>query len=336
MDAFTQDLMFRIAAPVLSVANPESMFYWPYLASGLALAVVIYVAARWRAGFTVSRMFRDAFAKRIWLSQSSLADYRYFLINGFCFPLVFAPLAIGGAGIAYAIYSGLESMFGVISEPVMGPVAIKVAYTVAFFLLYDFGHFIAHYALHRYKVLWQFHKVHHSAEVLNPITSARMHPVDLWGLSICENIGVGIATGIFFYIGGGAIGFYSFLGAHALVAVYRLIGQLRHTHVWLSYGKLGYIFMSPAQHQIHHSAEPRHWGRNNGFGFAIWDWMFGTLYVPREREHFKMGLGDGTEQEWHKVSAMYVKPIVAVWQMISGRGGPPAAESIGGFPGQGA
>ena len=128
MDAFVQDLMLRIATPVLSVINPDSMFYWPYLASGLVLAFAIYVVASWRNGFSVSRMFHAAFEKRIWLSRSSLAAYRYFLINGFLFPLIFTPLAIGGAGIAYAIYSGLEGVFGPISEPVMGSVAIKVAY----------------------------------------------------------------------------------------------------------------------------------------------------------------------------------------------------------------
>ena len=318
MDAFMQEILLRIAMPVLSFANPDSMFYWPYLLSGLVLAVALFVATHRRGGFSVAEMLRTGLSKRIWLSRSALADYRYFLINGFCFPLVVGPLAIGGAGIAYAIYTGLESQFGVISEPVIGPVAIKVAYTLVFFLLYDFGHFLAHYALHRYPLLWQFHKVHHSAEVLNPITSARMHPVDLWLLSISQNIGIGIATGIFFYIGGGEIGFYSFLGAHAVVAVYRLIGQLRHTHVWLSYGKLGYIFISPAQHQIHHSAEPRHWDQNCGFGLAIWDWMFGCLYVPRERETFRMGLNDGDEASWHKVSAMYVKPMIGAAQVIKG------------------
>jgi len=28
--------------------------------------------------------------------------------------------------------------------------------------------------------LWEFHKVHHSANVLTPITAFRVHPVDTW------------------------------------------------------------------------------------------------------------------------------------------------------------
>ncbi|MDP6953703.1 MAG: sterol desaturase family protein [Alphaproteobacteria bacterium] len=302
--------------PILAVAVPSSMFYWPYLLSAALLAIAAYVFARRRTAFSFSGMMRAALNKRIWLSRSALADYRFFLINGFCFPLVSAPLAIGGAGLGLAIAAGLESTFGAIDEPVMGPLAIKVAYTLTFFVLYDFGHFLAHYAMHRSRILWEFHKVHHSAEVLNPATRGRLHPVDLWLFASTKNVGGAIATGIFFYIGAGEVGFYSLLGAHVLVAVYQLIGQLRHTHVWISYGRLGYLLISPPQHQIHHSSEPRHWDCNCGYGLAIWDWMFGCLYVPRERETFRMGLNDGDEASWHKVSAMYVKPIIGAAQII--------------------
>ena len=41
-----------------------------------------------------------------------------------------------------------------------------LAYTVLFFIAYDFGRFVAHSLLHDIPCLWQFHKVHHSAEVL--------------------------------------------------------------------------------------------------------------------------------------------------------------------------
>ena len=142
-----------------------------------------------------------------------------------------------------------------------------------------------------------------------------------------------LATGIFFYIGGGEITFYTFLGVHGLVGVYRLIGHLRHSHVWLSYGRVGYLLISPAQHQIHHSALEKHWGRNCGFALAIWDWMFGTLYVPKEREYFPMGLGDGSEASWHGVKAMYIKPLVGAARLLFGGGGqPPTAVADGPSP----
>jgi len=108
----------------------------------------------------------------------------------------------------------------------------------------------------------------------------------------------------------GAAGLYLFLGLHALIFIYNLVGNLRHSHVWLSYGPvLSHIFVSPAQHQIHHSVEERHWGRNIGFALAFWDRLFGTLYVPKEHEHFTMGLGDGSEGRYHSLIGMYWQPV---------------------------
>ena len=43
-------------------------------------------------------------------------------------------------------------------------------------------------------------------------------------------------------------------------------------------------------HQIHH--DPDRMNRNYGEVFAIWDWMFGTLYIPDRYEQFKIGLGE--------------------------------------------
>ena len=82
---------------------------------------------------------------------------------------------------------------------------------------------------------------------------------------------------------------------------------------------LGYIFISPAQHQIHHSALPKHFGKNCGFALAIWDWAFGTLYVPKERETFPLGLRAEPDPAWHTVTQFYWRPIVSLWAMLKRR-----------------
>ena len=102
-----------------------------------------------------------------------------------------------------------------------------------------------------------------------------------------------------------------------------MAGNLRHSYIWLSYGPvLSQIFVSPAQHQIHHSIEERHWGRNIGFARAIWDRLFGTLYVPKAHEQFAMGLGDGTEGRYHSVGGMYWQPIRGLFRQYSDGHGP--------------
>src|SRR5207253_9759360 len=97
-----------------------------------------------------------------------------------------------------------------------GGIAVRVLFTVAFFFAYDFGRFVMHCLLHDVPVLWEFHKVHHSAEVLTPITTFRAHPVELLLIAWGPVITTGIATVAFNVIAPGTISVYTFLGWHVL------------------------------------------------------------------------------------------------------------------------
>jgi sterol desaturase/sphingolipid hydroxylase (fatty acid hydroxylase superfamily) len=82
-----------------------------------------------------------------------------------------------------------------------------------------------------------------------------------------------------------------------IVLTHAALGALQHSHVWLSYGPvLEHIVISPAQHQIHHSTDPAHYGKNLGNSLAIWDWMFGTLYVIKGTERLTFGLTEAAEK----------------------------------------
>jgi len=86
--------------------------------------------------------------------------------------------------------------------------------------------------------------------------------------------------------------------------------HLRHSHIWLSYGPVfSWLFISPAQHQIHHSIDPRHRDMNFGARLAVWDALFGTLYVPREPETLQVGLPDADPQEFSTVCKLYFLPF---------------------------
>lgn len=96
------------------------------------------------------------------------------------------------------------------------------------------------------------------------------------------------------------------------------IGNLRHTPVWLTYGpSLGKWLISPAHHQLHHSSEARHLGCNRGFDLAVWDRLYGTLYVPAgPEEAFPIGLDDGTTGDWHTVRSMLFRPFAGAARLI--------------------
>ena len=129
----------------------------------------------------------------------------------------------------------------------------------------------------------------------------------------------GIATWSFNQIAAGPVTAYTFLGMHVLIWGFNLIDNLRHSNVWLTYGPgLGKWLISPAHHQLHHSYEPRHLGCNRGFDIALWDRLYGTLYVPAAQpESFRMGLGDGTDGQWNTLWRIYAWPFAGAMRALS-------------------
>ena len=297
-------LLGRILDPVLLPSHPSERMYWLYLASALAIAAFLYAR---RGGFSFARL------KRALLHASALADYRYFVVNRIAFGLLMLPAAPAAALAAAALTAGaLSAALGSASAPLTGTgTGWLVLQTLLSALAMDFGLFYAHRLLHTVPLLWEFHKVHHSAEVLTPVTAYRMHPVDdLVSMGMAGALG-GVVVGTFQYLQPGNSGPAVLLGLHAVVFLYYLAGfNLRHSHVWLCYGPLlSRVLISPAQHQIHHSSAERHFGKNLGFMFAFWDALFGTLYVPRRQERLEFGLASGESVEYHSVRRLYFLPF---------------------------
>jgi sterol desaturase/sphingolipid hydroxylase (fatty acid hydroxylase superfamily) len=239
-------------------------------------------------------------------------DYRFYIINAVLFPMLAAPLLFGENAIASLINGVLHTAPASAAEAATASVAMTTLFTLVFFVAYDLGRFLAHCLLHDVAFLWEFHKVHHSAEVLTPLTTFRAHPVDLLVMAWGGALTTGVVTWLFHVVVDSGITFYTFLGLHVLIWVFSLIGNLRHTQVWLSYGqRLNCWLISPAHHQLHHSAEARHLGCNRGFELAVWDRLYGTLCVPSDKpETFRLGLGDDSDDRWNSVRKLYLRPFM--------------------------
>ena len=297
-----------------------SGFYWPFLLASLAIAMFVYTMTRRPRVSSLAGLLRAGLNPRIWAAESARVEYSYYIINGILCAILLTPLIATSAAVGLLLSDSLAAVFGPIESPLLGPVWIKVACTVAFFVGFDFGHFVSHYLQHRIPLLWEFHKVHHSAEVLTPITATRLHPVDLFLMTLGRNLGAGLGIGVVYYLGAGEVTMYTIFGITALSAVYQMIGHLRHSMLWVSYGPLNGILISPAHHQIHHSALPEHYDKNHGFAFTIWDRLCGTFYAPQKGMSFPMGIGDGTDGDWHHVGRMYWWPLVNVARLLKGAG----------------
>src|SRR6185295_9967512 len=112
-----------------------------------------------------------------------------------------------------------------------------------------------------------------------PVTVYRIHPVEELVNAVVSGVLSALGATVYSALASEEVRFGTILGVNGILFVYYVFAfQLRHSHVWLSYGPVvSRILISPAQHQIHHSKAERHWDRNFGFTFAIWDWICGTL-----------------------------------------------------------
>ena len=99
-------------------------------------------------------------------------------------------------------------------------------------------------------------------------------------------------------------------------------GLAQHSHVRISFGKLNAIFFAPVLHQLHHSAEPRHRDKNLGSQLSIFDWLFGTLYVPEKGESYRWGLNEeelGPNNPHLRLRHFYLEPFGHAWRLLTAR-----------------
>jgi sterol desaturase/sphingolipid hydroxylase (fatty acid hydroxylase superfamily) len=298
--------------------DPGSEFFWLFL---LTAAVIAALTFAWAGGRSPRTFLRDMFPARVWWHPSARLDYAFFFTNFVLYALFVGPWLFTVSSVALPVRDGLAEAFG------QGPVIPHITwwmialYTVVQFLVHDFGLWLCHWFAHRVPALWELHKVHHSALVLVPLTNARAHPLDLFVIGVFSNLLVGIVGGFALYLGGRGLNFWHVYGTNVFFFAFHLLGSnLRHAPFWLSYGPtVEKWVISPAQHQLHHSTAPRHWDRNMGFVLAVWDRMFGTLYVPKGHEQVVYGLSDGTAAEYQSLWALYWLPVKRAALRLMGR-----------------
>jgi len=319
-----------LCAPVLNLADPLRRIYWLYLLSALAIAGAVFVYRRRVRGRALLQGFFTYIAPwQVFGHRSARLDYWFFYLNTVLFGLILAPLVAAPTVATFVAHSlGVSA-----SAPASAGPWWSLGMTIATLLTMDLALYIGHYLQHRVPFLWEFHKVHHSAEVLTPITAFRVHPVDdLLTLSLTALFS-GVVQGLFRATVGTGIADIEVLGVNVLLFAWYIFGfHLRHSHIWLAYPVwLSHILVSPAQHQIHHSSAPRHFDRNMGFIFAVWDAVGGTLYVPKAREDLTYGLYGEEPGQFASVSALYIRPFRNLWATRSRGAGqdrimpPPAA-----------
>lgn len=310
LDWISQEYLPLLLDGFLNPQKRVSLFYLA-LAVLIALAWSVYVSrGALRDGFRDT--IRKLFGKRVLFSRSARADYKLLLINQAVL-LLAAPLFVSKIVVATALFFFFQEAFpGGTAVLASAPaIVVAIAYTVFLFVFDDFSRFITHFALHRIQILWAFHKVHHSAETLSPLTVYRTHPVEAVIFSF-RAIGVqAVSISLFVFLFGSAVDLVTVYGTNLFLFIFNATGaNLRHSHIQIRYGRvLEHVLISPAQHQIHHSLDPRHHDRNFGAALAIWDWVAGSLCVASREMTLVFGLSDRQPPETHSLLHLYVSPF---------------------------
>lgn len=309
-------LLFLIACPLL---DPRNRLYWIYTLGSLALIFGAYfIQEANKSNFSFKKAISYGFPKELYTSHSAILDYQAYLINSLLKVIVsFSSFFIFPNIICHFISQLLQDIFGATNIHFQPTLSLRIIYTVLAIFVLDFSAFLSHYLLHKVPILWEFHKVHHSAEGLNLITSFRDHPVDIAFKQTFRVVFMGVFMGVFSYLINSEIKLITVGNVLISTFLFTFIINLRHSHIWISYGwHLSHVFFSPAMHQIHHSKKDEHIDKNLGLIFSFWDSLFGTLYVPKVREEFMVGLVE--QRDYADIWHLYYSPFVDALRKIPG------------------
>lgn len=153
------------------------------------------------------------------------------------------------------------------------PIFLQILF---FVISHDLYIYWFHKLQHKNKYLWRLHEAHHSSKEVDWLSGVRSHSIEIIINQTIEFLPIVL------------------LGAAPEVAVLKglisgIWGMYIHSNIDVNSGIFQYIINGPEMHRLHHSIGK---GRNNNFStkIAVWDWVFGTSYFPKNEKAIEYGL----------------------------------------------
>ena len=247
--------------------HPVDVLLDPAMLAVLSLYALLFVWERLAPGRPLPRV-------RGWTAKG-LAAFAVFLAIS-----VYLPLAWGDALAPI-------QLFDLSGWPTLAAAALAV-------VVYEFGAYAYHRAMHRWHWLWRtVHQMHHSAERLDVASAFWFSPLDMVGWTLLPSL------------------CFTLLGAPAVAVTVAVLfttflGLFQHanlkTPVWL-----GYLIQRPESHSVHHQRGV-HGG--NYADLPLIDMIFGTFRNPR-RHADETGFWDGASAR---------VPQMLLWRDVSRSG----------------
>ncbi len=167
-------------------------------------------------------------------------------------------------------------------------------------ILFDFATYWGHRWTHG-DWLWPYHAVHHASHDLDWLSTARVHPFQMFFMKALQGslliaCGYPASSLIFFFICG------------------TVSSYLLHANLPWSYGPLRYVLTSPALHRWHHSPEDGMRDKNFALIFSFLDVMFGTYHMPERPAPKECGGADWMPQN---LLGQIFSPMRQTWAAVA-------------------
>lgn len=138
---------------------------------------------------------------------------------------------------------------------------------VAALLIFQFGVWAWHRAMHKSQALWRvFHQMHHSAERVDTYGAFFFSPMDMLGFTVLTSLAMVVVGG-----------FTAEASVYAMYAATFLV-VIQHTNIktpqWM-----GYIFQRPESHSLHHARGVHAYNYSD---LPLFDILFGTFRNPKD------------------------------------------------------
>jgi sterol desaturase/sphingolipid hydroxylase (fatty acid hydroxylase superfamily) len=225
----------------------------------LALLLIVFVPLERIFGNHSQKVFRKSFG----------ADMFYYILNGILPKLLLvASLTVVSAGlhrlVPLAFYASVAGM----------PVWLRLA---AALVVNEIGGYWGHRWSHEIPFLWRFHVIHHSAEEIDWLVTAKGHPFDMFFTRLCAMVPlyvIGLAQPL-----GNKVDFMPM----AVTVGTTYWAYFIHANIKWRMGWLEWLISTPGFHHWHHAnGGPEVINKNYAATFPWVDKFFGTLYLPQQ------------------------------------------------------
>ncbi len=211
------------------------------------------------------------------LRQDFWLDAFYMFFNVFLFSLIgFAAVSDVFVRAFNEILSALLGIQNLVALDIASwPIWAKL---LTLFVVRDFVQWHIHRMLHHVPALWNFHKVHHSVQQMGFAAHLRYHFMENIVYRTLEYLPLAMI----------GFGIQDFILVHLFTLA---VGHLNHANIYLPLGALRYVFNSPQMHIWHHAKEipEGSFGVNYGLTLSIWDYLFGTFWMPHDGRDIPLG-----------------------------------------------